>query len=331
MEPIRSAVVGLGRMGLDAHCGVLSRLEQFELVAGCDATEARRRTAHEQYGLATYEGIEPMLAAEDIEFVTVATPSAMHHGHALQVLGSGKHCLTEKPAAMSTAEWDEMGEAACKAGVTLCCYQNARWNPLQRAAVAAVGDGRVGRVEAVKLICVGYSTLMRTYGVSDYRPQWRSERRFGGGILYDFGPHHFDRVLQVVGPARPSTVYCRLSNRAWSDEVDDGFLAIVTFDDGTVAHIEHDTAARAELNTFIVIGSEGTVQDGVLKTGEPGDIVEEPIETPEAGADEYHVQLYEHLRHAAPPPVPWEQTRRVMVLLDAAFESARSGEVVRVG
>lgn len=331
LEPIKTAVVGLGRMGLEHHCGVLSRLEQFDLVAGCDATPARRQTAEEKYGMATYESIQLMLASEDIEFVTIATPSSMHHAHVLEVVAAGKHCLTDKPPAMNAAEWDEMGEAACKAGVTLCCYQNARWNPHQRAAMAAIADGRLGRVEAVKLVYIGYSTVMRTYGVTDYRPQWRAERRFGGGILYDFGPHHFDRVLQVAGSARPVSVYCRLSSRSWSDEVDDGFLAIINFDSGLVAHIEHDTATRADLSTYIVAGSDATVQDGVLRTGEPGALVEETVEIPDATADEYHLALYEHLRHGAPPPVPWEQTRRVMVLLDAAFESARTGEAIRVG
>ena len=173
--------------------------------------------------MATYESIQLMLASENVEFVTIATPSSMHHAHVLEVLAAGKHCLTDKPPAMNTAEWDEMGEAACKAGVTLCCYQNARWNPHQRAAMAAIADGRVGRVEAVKLMYIGYSTVMRTYGVTDYRPQWRAERRFGGGILYDFGPHHL-------------TASCRSSRRAARQRLptraghgrrgDDGFLAI---------------------------------------------------------------------------------------------------------
>ena len=85
------------------------------------------------------------------------------------------------------------------------------------------------------------------------------------------------------------------------------------------------------MSTYIVAGSDATVQDGVLRTGEPGALVEETVEIPEATSDEYHLALYEHLRHDAPPPVPWEHTRRVMVLLDAAFESARTGEAIRVG
>jgi predicted dehydrogenase len=331
VEPVRTAVVGLGRMGMDAHCSVLDRLEQFELVAGCDATEARRAAAEDAYGLKAYDSIERMLADEDIEFVTVATPSSMHHDHVMTVLAAGKHCLTEKPPAMSTAEWDDMGEAACKAGVTLCCYQNARWNPHQRTAVAAVEQGLLGELQSIKLVYVGYSTVMRTYGVDEYRPQWRAEHRFGGGILYDFGPHHFDRILQVVDHAKAVDIYCELSSRTWSEEVDDGFLAVIRFDNGVVAHVEHDAATRAELSTYIVAGSDGGIQDGILRTGEPGDFTEQQMGVPEGSADEYHLQLYEHFRDGAPPPVPWEHTRQVMVLIDAAFESARSGEVVTIG
>ncbi len=328
MEKTRVAVMGLGRMGLEWHCEALDRLDEFDLVAGCDPTPARLEVATEQFGLRGYETLEEMLADADIDLVIVATPSAMHHDHVIKVLEARKHCLTEKPPAMNVAEWDEMGHAASKAGRTLCCFQNARWNLEQLQAMGLVERGELGEIAAIKLISLSYSDLMHTYGVPEYRPGWRAEKRYGGGRMYDFGPHHIDRVLQILGHARGRDVYADLLTGTWSDNVEDGFLVIIRFENGVTAHIEQNVTARANLNTFMVAGSEATFQDGVVRKGEPGELVEEELEAIDRDADEYYLALHEHLTKGTPPPVPWEHTRQMMRILDAAFESAATGEVV---
>ncbi len=328
MEKIRAAVLGLGRMGLESHCNSLAQLDEFDLVAGCDPTPARLQVATEQFRLRGYETFEEMLADADIDLVVVATPSAMHQGHVIKVLEAGKHCLTEKPPAMNVCEWDEMGEAASKAGRTLCCFQNARWNQQQLQVMGLVERGALGELAAIKLINLSYSDVMYSFAVPEYRPGWRTEKRYGGGMLYDFGPHHIDRVLQILDHAPVRDVYADLSSGTWSDDVDDGFLVIIRFENGVTAHIEQNVATRAKLSTFIVAGSEATFQDGVVRKGEAEKPTEEKLEAIDRNSDEYYVTLYEHLTRGTPPPVPWEHTRQMMRILDAAFESAETGEVV---
>ncbi len=328
MEKIKVAVAGLGRMGAECHCEALDRLDEFDLVAGCDPTPQTLQAVAQQFDLRGYETLDEMLGDTDIDLVVAATPSAMHHGHVIKVLKAGKHCLTEKPPAMNVAEWDEMGEVSCKTGKTLCCFQNARWNPHQLQAMSLVESGTLGEILAIKLISLAYSDLMRTYGVEEYRPQWRAEKRYGGGLLYDFGPHHIDRVLQILGHAPVKDVYADLSTGVWSDEVEDGFVVIVRFQNGVTAHIEQNVTIRANLNTFIVVGSDATFQDGVVRSGQSGELVEQEIETIDRNSDEYYLALHRHLTEGTPPPVPWEHTRQMMSILDAAFASAATGKVV---
>lgn len=328
MRKIAVAVMGLGTMGADTHCDTLSRLEQFDLVAGCDSTPTRLRNVSDQYGFHGYSTIEELLAREDIELVTVATPSAMHREHVLQVLKAGKHCIVEKPPAMSVAEWDEMGGLARKVGRTLCCYQNARFSAPQVAAMKVVDQGRLGPLQSIKMMHMNYTAVMRTFGAAEYRPEWRTETRFGGGLLWDFGPHLIDRSLVLTGHAPVKDVYAQVSTGTWSDEVEDRFLVVIRFANGITAHLEQDATARVNMTTFMVVGSEGAFQDGVVRTGEVDRLFEEQVEIGPNEWDEYYVQMHEHLVGGGPPPVPWEQTRQMMAVLKAAFHSASTGEVI---
>lgn len=330
METIRTAVVGLGTMGIRWHCDQLSRLDGFELVAGCDTTQERREIARLEFGIATFDDMQQILGRNDVDLITIATPSSMHHEHVLDVLGAGKHCVVEKPPAMNVAEWDDMVEAAGEANRTLSAYQNRRWDTDQLTALDLVRSGKFGEVFMIKSISMIWSDLMHTYAAEEYRPGWRAEKAYGGGALYDFGPHRIDQFLQLMGHERVVDVYADLRGRVWSDEVDDSALVILRFESGVTAQIEQTMAARSKLNTFMVVGSEATYQDGLLLTGGPGDLQEAEVEMIPEDWDQFYRQLHTHITTGTPPPVPVEETRQMLQVLQAAFESAESNEVVQI-
>ena len=92
-----------------AHAGVggwgrnVARIvgELAELAWICDVDEGRREEYARRYPEArTTASFEEMLADDDVDAVTIATPVPTHHALARQALEAGKHVFVEKPPAM---------------------------------------------------------------------------------------------------------------------------------------------------------------------------------------------------------------------------------------
>jgi predicted dehydrogenase len=107
----------------------------------------------------------------------IAAPTRFHHSLALALLNSGVHLLVEKPLTRTTAEADELVEAAQRAGVVLQVGHVERFNPAMTAARAHVRDPKY--VEAVR--ASGF-----TFRSTDI------------GVVLDLMIHDLDLVLWMV-------------------------------------------------------------------------------------------------------------------------------------
>src|SRR5688500_5486040 len=103
-EPVRYAVVGLGRAGWGIHVHQLRGRADARIVAVVDPVEQRREQAHDEFNCKTYKDLGPMLSQAEVEVVVIATPSVAHAAETKRALKSGKHVVAEKPMAMSLAE-----------------------------------------------------------------------------------------------------------------------------------------------------------------------------------------------------------------------------------
>jgi len=328
---VTAGVVGLGSMGMGWHCEQLDRIEGFNLICGSDPSEERRALAAEQFGIQAHADYEEMLAREDLDLVVVATPSAMHRDHVVAALQAGKHCVCEKPLCMDLAECDDIIAAAERAGRMVSAYQNRRWDGDHLAVLDTVRSGVLGELFFTKQISMSWSPIMRTYGVSEFRPQWRAEKRYGGGLLYDFGPHRIDQLLQLLDYPQVRDVYCVLQGRVWTDEVDDYCLVIIRFEDGVTSQVETTTVARLGMGGTLIVGRDGAYRDGTIKVGEGDDEREFAAATFERDWDAFYRNIQAHLTEDRPLSVPLWQTRRMIAIIDAALRSATTGEAVTTG
>jgi len=318
-------------MGVGWHCEQLDRVEGLHLICGCDPSPERRAVVAEKFGIDTHADYEQMLAREDLDLVVVATPSAMHRDHVVAALEAGKHCVCEKPLCMDLAECDDIMAAAERSGRMMSAYQNRRWDADHLSALATVRSGVLGGLLLTKQISMSYSRIMRTYGVPEFRPQWRAEKRYGGGLLYDFGPHRIDQLLQLLDCPPVRDVYADLQGRVWSDEVDDCCLVIIRFDNGVTSQVETTTVARLGIGGTLLVGRDGAYRDGTIATGAGDDMVERPAESFERDWDAFYRNVHAHLTEGVELEVPLWQTRRMIAIIDAALRSAASGEVVTTG
>src|SRR3712207_1544696 len=109
-ESIGVGIIGFGRLGAE-HANWLSKARGIRAVAVADGTPARQDLAR-QRGLRVYTMVEELLADRDVRAVLVATPTAMHHHHALQAFAEAKHVMVEKPMALTLRQARELVEEA---------------------------------------------------------------------------------------------------------------------------------------------------------------------------------------------------------------------------
>src|SRR6476660_7925276 len=129
---LRIGVIGAGVMGSN-HARVLTGLPNITLVGVVDPLPAHRTRATELTSCRTFARLDELLA-EDVDAVTVAAPTHLHHEIALACIARGIHILVEKPIASSVEEGQDVVAAARHAGVTLMVGDVERFNP----AVAAI-------------------------------------------------------------------------------------------------------------------------------------------------------------------------------------------------
>jgi predicted dehydrogenase len=125
-EKTKTAVIGAGHLGRE-HARIYSSLEDATLIAVCDTNETNGRDIAERYGVRFIRDYRELLS--EVEAVSVATPTVIHHEITCAFLEAGIHVLVEKPIARTLAEADEMIRIAESKGVTLQVGHIERFNP----------------------------------------------------------------------------------------------------------------------------------------------------------------------------------------------------------
>src|SRR4051794_41146043 len=127
-KPLRFGIVGCGVIG-GVHAQAIAGLPDAELVSVADFAARRAERLRENFGVAAYQSLQEMLDQEDLDVVSVCTPSGMHGEHACQVMRSGRHVIVEKPMEITLAAIDEMLRAQQETEVKMSVISQHRFDP----------------------------------------------------------------------------------------------------------------------------------------------------------------------------------------------------------
>ncbi|MGI5820120.1 MAG: Gfo/Idh/MocA family protein [Armatimonadota bacterium] len=340
-DTIRAAVIGYGPMHHfgRAHCAWIDHTPELELVGVCDIDPERAQVAQRDWpGIEIWTDTAELFARDEIDLVSVVTPHFTHAPIAIEALRAGKHVVVEKAMCLNVAEATAMIEAAEQAGRTLAVHHNRRHDGNFRRIRQLVDDGEIGEVFQVDLEAGGYG---------DPEHGWYTQKARGGGLLFFWGPHAVDWVLDLVGETMTG-VTGFFFKRVW-DHVDiaDHAKAVIRFESGCVAEVTYSRINAAPRPLWRVLGTEGAIIDtgAGATTG-----YEQVIATPPQGSvklvrvsdrgrrreerevpnmandwDSYWQDLADHLLRGAPVPVSGHDGRRTIAVFEAAERSSRSG------
>ncbi|AYN40329.1 gfo/Idh/MocA family oxidoreductase [Streptomyces dangxiongensis] len=251
---LRYGVVGCGRVFQRFHLPEVTRHEDVELVAVCDADEAgaRKVLGPAADGVLVTTDLTEFLGAGRPDVVAVCTPNDAHTGPVLAALAAGAHVLCEKPLA---ADLDEARRlAAADFAGRLSVNLPYRFHEL----VPVFRDALPGDLHEVTL-------TFTTAGQRLWRPvtNWYGDpRRAGGGALLDLGAHALDLLGAVFGgPAE--AVGCRVDRQGAEERV----VAEVKLPAGP-ATVRIDRASRTLGLGVEAVGADGESVVLDLKRGE---------------------------------------------------------------
>ncbi|MGI9121168.1 MAG: Gfo/Idh/MocA family protein [Acidimicrobiales bacterium] len=247
------AVVGYGSYG---GMGQLHRLaatsvDGLEMVAAVDNRAERRKAAEQDFpGARAYTSVDELALDEDVDVAVVATPPSSHARLALQLLRAGKHVVCEKPMCLTVAEADDLVATAADQGRVLTVNQNRRWDPDFLATRRAVDAGLLGQLFNMETFVGGFEHPCR---------DWHSEVSVSGGAVYDWGSHHIDWILQLMGSV-PGQVRTTGHKRVWHNVTNlDQLRVHLEWDDGREAEFVQSDVAAVRRPKFYLQGAEGTL------------------------------------------------------------------------
>jgi predicted dehydrogenase len=139
-------------------------------------------------GSGWFNSYESALADERIECALIVTPPSTHLEITLLALRHGKHVIVEKPAFLTTAEFDTVAIAAMSANCTVFVGENYFYKPLAFALRDAIGSGAIGDV---RYLHVNAMKWQRAAG-------WRADPALsGGGPLFEGGIHWINLIGNI--------------------------------------------------------------------------------------------------------------------------------------
>lgn len=340
---IKLGVIGFGGMG-KWHAQNAPRAG-VEVVAVCDIKEERFKEA-EEMGYKLYKSAEELLADEEINTVILTVPNYLHKEMCIKSAIAGKNVITEKPAAMTVAELDEMEEACKKANVFFTCHQNRRWDRDMLIVKKAYEDGLLGKI---------FTMESKLHSGNGYMHEWHLYKKYGGGMIYDWGVHLIDQILFMMPDAKISSLYADIKN-VLHDEVDDYFKIIMKMDNGITAHIELSTYILDYQPRWLVGGDKGSLiiknfgcEGNIYRTGElleklppqitetvagptrqfapvpPGGIVTEDLPTVETDWVDFYKNVQGVLNGTEEPKIKISEVRRVLNVMELARKSSEEG------
>ena len=346
---VRFALVGAGVIG-KVHAAALAGLpEVAELVAVVDTDAAKAQALAAQYGVPVAADLDAVLRRDDVDAVTICTPSGVHADGAVAALDAGKHVVVEKPIDITLAAADRIIDAEKRSGRTVTVISQHRFDRSTEKVQQAVRDGHLGTITSA-IASHAWWRGQSYYDSGDWRGTWALD---GGGAVMNQTVHTINLMITTLGTPVEVFAYtaCLAHERI---EVEDTAVAVVKFASGALGMIHGTTAAYPGLDAGLrVFGSKGsaviTDDELVFFHANAGDAPEigmqglsaenqvtaddtlGPADRPLGGAHRRQfADFIEAVNTGRSPRVGTTEARTAVSVILAMYESATTGRPVKL-
>jgi len=298
----RAGVIGAGSFAQGTVIPGLAAAG-FDLKAIASATGRSAHAAQAQFGFDRLDGVDEVLAADDIDVIAIVTRHSTHATLAERALRAGKAVFVEKPPCLSLHELHALRSATDDTGLRLVAGFNRRHAPLA-----------IELRDQIRRPGHPFDLLFRVNAGPLPDEHWLNDPEDGGGRLLGEGCHFVDFACWFAGelPARVSTVMRAAPGRPLGTA--QSFSVALDFADGSLATVLYSAGGGRQLDKeYVEAHSAGT--SGALD---------------DFKRDKGHGAQFVHLREVvtgSAEPVEPDPLDSMAVTL-AALRSAETGSVV---
>jgi predicted dehydrogenase len=323
MQPVTFGVLGVSGFFKKRIAIPTAKSSLIEWRGIASRSQERSQEAADAYQIANaYGSYEELLADESIEAVYIPLPNHVHAEWIKKAADAGKHVLCEKPIALSADEAQECISYAEQKGVKVMEAFMYRFHPQWQHALELIRMREIGNIQLVQTF----------FGYNNTDPDnIRNQSDKGGGALYDIGCYAVS-ASRFLLQAEPQRVLS-LVNEHKDFQTD--VLSSGTLDFG---------GPRAQFTVGTQIfpyqrveahGSSGVISIEI-PFNTPADVAAKVTVTTSVGTrvvelgpvDQYIVEFEAFaraIREDTPVPTPASDAVNNMRVIDALFESSRTG------
>jgi scyllo-inositol 2-dehydrogenase (NADP+) len=351
---MKFAFVGLGHAAEWLHLPAIRSLRTAEIVGGADPSLERRQIWSERQTGPVFSDPAELLSNTRPDIVVIASPPDSHAGLCRMALTAGAHVICEKPLVETVAEANHLLSLAQRTGRFVAVNQEFRYMPIFAAVRSRVGQAHIG--QPVFIECRQVMDL----------PPWKERVEWRAAMpqrtLFEGGVHIVDLVIHLVGRL-PRWVFATTSGGLDPPRPADAIhLVTLDFGLGLLGQISINRLSRSgtryldlrldceEASLRASYGGRAFVQIGAKRGQRPGIRVEfgpQGVAWVERGfkrhplgrnarnaavraTAELYRETVDALVSGVAPPTEATAARDSLRIIEAAYESARTGERVMV-
>lgn len=221
------------------HVRIYSELKDSELVAIADINSQRAKEIGEMFNVNYYSSHLQLLQDEEVDAISVSTPTSTHYDICKDILNSRKHVLVEKPIASNREQAKKMIDLSKKNGILLMVGHIERFNPAVLKLKELLMEDFIGKIISLSARRVGY-----------YKP----EQRTIFDVVVDFSIHDID-VMRFLVEREIKSVYSK--TKSILSQFEDYVSAILEFDNGISGIIESNLFTPTKIRTMQLTGTKG--------------------------------------------------------------------------
>ena len=291
--------IGFGRIAMTHDLAETLKYDDARVVAVADLDSNRalkgkefiegyyaQKTGKTGYmNVKLYEDYRQMLQNPEIDAVIISTPDHWHAQPAIEAALAGKSIYLQKPTSLTIKEGRLLSDIVKRQKVILQVGTQQRSMEQFRIAAELVRNGRIGKLETVKIGLPGdpsgpeapemavpknlnynmwlgstpevYYTEMRVHPQNSLtdRPGWLRCEQFGAGMITGWGQHHFDSAAWGMDTELTGPVLVE---------------AVAQFPKKGIWDVHGDFMAKAEYKNGITMLSSGGYPNGIRYEGTEG-------------------------------------------------------------
>lgn len=325
---LKIGIVGLGVISY-RHAQSVIETENAELVAASSRTEENREKFSKEFDVKMFADYDEMLKQDNIDAVSICTPSGTHMDFGVKAAEAGKHVVVDKPIEVTVERGQKLVDACKKNGVKLAVIYQNRYSNAVRKLKEAVDSGTIGK------------PVMARGTVKWFRDQeyytdsgWRGSLDLdGGGALINQSIHTLDLLIWILGDLK--CVFGLKDTLTHEGiEAEDNLAASLRFTNGALGLFEASTSiVPPQPRTIEINGSKGTA----ILRGDEFQLItndeEASTDFSQQEEDLFFVKQYRDIVNAilndGQPPVSGPEALKSLAAVEAIYDSCRQHAAVK--